>query len=75
MKASSPTCGGATESTSDYVRDKLEEFMVNRPCRACGGSRLQPVALAVDIGRSHHQPTSPAARWLNLLPWAEAAAR
>ena len=38
------------ESTSDYVRDKLEEYMVNRPCRACDGSRLQPVARAVDIG-------------------------
>jgi excinuclease ABC subunit A len=37
------------ESTSDYVRAKLEEYMVNRPCRACGGSRLQPVARAVDI--------------------------
>jgi excinuclease ABC subunit A len=37
------------ESTSDYVRNKLEEFMVNRPCRTCDGSRLQPVALAVDI--------------------------
>jgi len=37
------------ESTSDYVRVKLEEYMVNRPCRACGGSRLQPVARAVDI--------------------------
>ena len=38
------------ESTSDYVRNKLEEFMVNRPCSACGGTRLQPVALAVKIG-------------------------
>ena len=38
------------ESTSDYVREKLEEYMVDQPCRACGGSRLQPVARAVDIG-------------------------
>ena len=38
------------ESTSDYVREKLEEYMVDSPCRACGGSRLQPVARAVDIG-------------------------
>ena len=38
------------ESTSDYVREKLEEYMVDRPCRACGGARLQPVARAVDIG-------------------------
>ncbi len=37
------------ESTSDYVRNKLEDFMVNRPCRTCEGTRLQPVARAVDI--------------------------
>ena len=38
------------ESTSDYVREKLEEFMVDRPCRVCDGTRLQPVARAVDVG-------------------------
>ena len=37
------------ESTSDYVRSKLEEYMVNRPCSACGGTRLNAVARAVDI--------------------------
>ena len=37
------------ESTSDYVRGRLEDFMVNRPCRTCEGTRLQPVARAVDI--------------------------
>jgi len=37
------------ESTSDYVRNKLEYYMVNRPCRTCQGTRLQPVARAVDI--------------------------
>lgn len=37
------------ESTSDYVREKLEEFMVNSPCPICAGTRLQPVARAVEI--------------------------
>ena len=37
------------ESTSDYVREKLEEYMVDRPCRVCEGTRLQPVARAVDV--------------------------
>ncbi|MDX1616221.1 MAG: excinuclease ABC subunit UvrA [Candidatus Promineifilaceae bacterium] len=37
------------ESTSDYVRNKLENYMVNRPCSTCRGSRLQPVARAVTI--------------------------
>ncbi len=37
------------ESTSDYVRGKLEDYMVNKPCSTCDGTRLQPVARAVDI--------------------------
>jgi excinuclease ABC subunit A len=37
------------ESTSEYVRDKLENYMVNRPCLECRGTRLNPVARAVDI--------------------------
>ncbi len=37
------------ETNSDYMRSKLEEFMVNRPCNACGGTRLNPIARAVDI--------------------------
>ncbi|MCA9931992.1 MAG: excinuclease ABC subunit UvrA [Anaerolineales bacterium] len=58
------------ESTSDYVRDKLEEYMVDRPCKACAGSRLQPVARAVTIDDTTivdvvQQPV------VNLLPWVE----
>jgi excinuclease ABC subunit A len=37
------------ETTSDYVRRKMENYMVNRPCSTCGGTRLNPVARAVDI--------------------------
>ncbi len=37
------------ESTSDYVREKLQEFMVDKPCRECKGTRLNPVARAVDV--------------------------
>ena len=37
------------ETDSDYVRDKIERFMTYRPCPACGGARLRPVALAVTI--------------------------
>jgi excinuclease ABC subunit A len=37
------------ESTSDYVRHKLEDYMVNRNCSICEGTRLQPVARAVTI--------------------------
>jgi excinuclease ABC subunit A len=59
------------ESTSDYVREKLEGFMVNRPCSTCDGTRLQPVALAVtiddeDISDVTRQPVT------NILSWAVA---
>ena len=37
------------DTTSDYVRNKLEDYMVNRLCRVCSGSRLQPVARSVTI--------------------------
>jgi excinuclease ABC subunit A len=58
------------ESTSDYVRDKLEGFMVNQPCSVCDGSRLQPVALAVTIDGVN---IAEVVRWpvARALPWAE----
>jgi len=41
------------ETTSDTVREQLSEFMVPRPCHACGGTRLRPESLAVTVaGRS-----------------------
>jgi excinuclease ABC subunit A len=38
-----------SETESDAVRMELEEFMVVRPCQACGGRRLKPEALAVTV--------------------------
>ncbi|HEV8195090.1 MAG TPA: excinuclease ABC subunit UvrA [Gemmatimonadales bacterium] len=41
------------ESSSDAVRSQLEEFLVEMPCRACGGRRLKPESLSVLLaGRS-----------------------
>ena len=59
-----------TESTSEYVREKLQEFMVDRPCKVCDGSRLSPVARAVDIDGTTivHVVKQPV---LSLLPWVE----
>ncbi len=37
------------ETTSDYMRDKISEYMVDQPCEACDGSRLNEVARAVTI--------------------------
>ncbi len=58
------------ESTSDYVRDKLEGYMVNQPCRECDGTRLSPVARAVDIDRV---TISDVTRMpvLSILPWVD----
>ncbi len=35
------------ETNSDYMRQKIEEFMSLTPCSACGGKRLKPETLAV----------------------------
>ncbi|HEX5580831.1 MAG TPA: excinuclease ABC subunit UvrA, partial [Gemmatimonadaceae bacterium] len=41
------------ETSSDAVRLELEEYMIERPCAVCGGSRLKPESLAVTVmGRS-----------------------
>jgi excinuclease ABC subunit A len=41
------------ESSSDAVREQLEEYMVEVPCSTCGGKRLKPESLAVLVaGRS-----------------------
>lgn len=38
------------ESTSDWAREEIEEYMSSKPCPACKGARLKPEALAVRIG-------------------------
>src|SRR5262252_6214792 len=41
------------ESTSEDARAEIQQFMAERPCPACGGSRLRPESLGVKIaGRS-----------------------
>ena len=38
------------ETESESQRDKLEQFMREIPCRACGGARLKPESIAVTVG-------------------------
>ena len=38
------------ETVSDSVRRQVEEFMAELPCHFCGGKRLKPQALAVQVG-------------------------
>ena len=58
------------ESTSDYIRERIEEYMTQRPCESCNGQRLRAEALAVTIGdRNIVQITN----WpvLKVLEWVE----
>ncbi len=59
------------ETSSDFIRAKLEEFMSDRPCPACKGTRLRPEALAVMVGG---KPISEITSWpvSRLLKWLDA---
>ena len=37
------------ETSSDYIRNKIGEFMNNRPCPTCNGECLRPEAMAVTV--------------------------
>lgn len=38
------------ETSSDYIRNKIENYMIESPCRSCKGKRLKPEVLAITIG-------------------------
>jgi excinuclease ABC subunit A len=37
------------ETQSEYIRNKIAEFMSHKPCPVCNGNRLRPEALAVTV--------------------------
>jgi len=37
------------ETNSEYIREKISEYMTDRPCPSCKGKRLNPAALAVTV--------------------------
>jgi excinuclease ABC subunit A len=37
------------ETSSEYIRSKISEFMSDRPCPTCNGTRLRREALAVTV--------------------------
>ncbi len=37
------------ETHSDYMRNKIEDYMTETPCSACGGDRLRPEVLAIKV--------------------------
>ena len=51
------------ESSSEYLRDEVEQFMSYIPCQDCKGARLRPESLAVTIGGQNiHSVTALAVR-------------
>lgn len=58
------------ETNSEYMRDKISEFMSERTCPTCGGARLRPEALAVTVGDFNIIEVT---RWhvLRTLEWAK----
>lgn len=47
------------ETTSEIIKQKLEQYRVDRPCETCQGKRLKPEALAVKLGQyTIHELTS-----------------
>lgn len=58
------------ETSSEYIRDKISEFMSQRICPTCGGARLRPEALAVTVDDVNIIEVT---RWpvISTLDWAE----
>ncbi|NLT35581.1 MAG: excinuclease ABC subunit UvrA [Gaiellales bacterium] len=64
------------ETDSEYIREKIEEYMADRPCPACGGARLKKESLAVTVGELNiHElsllPVNELVRFLGALPLSD----
>ncbi|HEX9681246.1 MAG TPA: excinuclease ABC subunit UvrA, partial [Anaerolineales bacterium] len=60
------------ETHSEYIRGRIQEYMSERPCPACGGRRLRPEALAVTVAGANivevtGWPVSRTAAWIRGL--------
>lgn len=51
------------ETNSDYIKNEIENYMSNKPCPKCHGTRLKPEVLAVTVGgKNIHEFCSMAVR-------------
>ncbi len=60
------------ETNSEYIREKISEFMSDRPCPTCHGKRLNPAALAVtvdgvNIVEANSWPVSTTLEWVKKI--------
>jgi excinuclease ABC subunit A len=39
------------ETNSESIKQKLEQYLIDRPCEVCGGKRLKPASLSVSLGQ------------------------
>lgn len=39
------------ETSSESIKSKLEQYLINQPCATCGGQRLKPASLSVSLGQ------------------------
>lgn len=59
-----------SHTDSDYIRNEIEEYMVEQPCPVCEGKRLNPIALSVTLASINiHQLTSMPLK--ELIKWLE----
>ena len=58
------------ETSSDYVRNKIQEVMSETPCRTCNGARLHDIARAVTLADEHIYTLT---EWpvVQLLAWVQ----
>jgi excinuclease ABC subunit A len=60
------------ETNSEYIRNRISEFMSDRPCPTCKGERLRPEALAVTVDNANivqvtHWPVNSTLEWARRL--------
>ncbi len=60
LRGSFPTYSGGFDNTeSEWVKERLHQYQSEQPCKTCGGTRLQPAALAVRLHtRQNHDDGS-----------------
>jgi excinuclease ABC subunit A len=61
------------ETDSEWAREEIAKYFTDIPCKACGGHRLKPEALAVKVGGLHvgevaSMSVRKAGKWFSELP-------
>ena len=64
------------DTQSDYIRSRISEYMSNRPCPTCKGTRLRPEAMAVTVAGMNiievtAWPVLRTLEWVELLSGSE----